>query len=87
MKRRNRQRKSASPNAGESGPDSDSEIDQDSGYNSQSDRESDPESNADAKAMYYQQKMNEFKEAGVTLSNPCDETKAMMEAELERWEM
>lgn len=27
-----------------------------------------------------------FEEEGVTLSNPCDETKAMMEAELERWE-
>lgn len=79
MKRRNRRQKSASPNAGESGPDSDSEVDRDSSYSSQSDRESD----ADAKAMYYQQKMNEFEEAGVTLSNPCDETKAMMEAELE----
>jgi hypothetical protein len=85
--KRNRWRKLASPNAGESDPDSDSDVVWDSGYNSQSDRESDPQSDTDAKAMYYQQKMNEFKEAGVTLSNPCDETKAMMEAELERWEM
>jgi hypothetical protein len=34
--------------------------------------------------MYYQQKVNEFEEAGVTLSNPCDETIAMIEAEFER---
>jgi hypothetical protein len=87
LKRRNQQRKSASPNVGESGPDSNSEVDRDSGYHSQPERESDPESDADAIARYYQQKMDEFEKAGVTVSNPCDETKAMMEAELERWEM
>jgi hypothetical protein len=36
--------------------------------------------------MFYQQKRDEFEEAGVTLSNPCDQTTAMMEAEFERWE-
>jgi hypothetical protein len=87
MKRKNRRRKPASPNDGESGPDSDSELDRDSGYNSQSDHESDVEFDANAKAMYYQQKMNEFEAEGVTLSNPCDDTKAMMEAELEKWEL
>ena len=30
--------------------------------------------------------MREFEEEGVTLSNPCDETKANMEVELEKWE-
>ena len=87
IRRKNQKRKIASPNAVECSPDSDSEVDWDSGYHYYSDRESDPESDADAKAMYYQQKMKEFEEAGVTLSNPCDETKAMMEAELVRWEV
>jgi hypothetical protein len=36
--------------------------------------------------MDVKQIMREFKEEGVTLSNPCDETKAMMEVELEKWE-
>lgn len=57
-------------------------LNQDSGYNSQSDLEF----GTDAEASYYQQMMNEFEAEGVTLSNPSDETKAMMEAELERWE-
>jgi hypothetical protein len=87
MKRRYRRRRAASSNDGESGLNSESEPDRDSGYNSQSDRESNPESDADAEAMYIEQKIKEFEEAGVTLSNPCDETKAMMEAELERWEL
>jgi hypothetical protein len=87
LKRRHRRRKSVCPNVGESGPDSDSEVDRNSGYNSQPERESDPEYDADAIARYYQQKMDEFEKAGVTVSNPCDETKAIMEAELERWEM
>ena len=30
--------------------------------------------------------IRQFDEAGVKLSDPCDETKAMMEVELERWE-
>ena len=77
----------ASPNTAESSPSSDSEVDRDSDYHSQSDREFDPESDADAKATYYQQKMAVLKESGVTLSNPCDETKAMMEAKLERQEL
>jgi hypothetical protein len=76
-KRIHRRQQSASPNVDESGPDSDSELDRDSGYNSQFDRESD----ANAEAMFYQQKMDEFEEEWVTLSNPCDETKAMMKAE------
>jgi hypothetical protein len=85
--KRNRRRKPTSPNDGESGPNPDSELDQDSGYNSQSDREPDPESGGDAKTMYYQQKMDEFEVEGVTLSNLCDETKAIMDAELEGWEL
>ncbi|TVY89327.1 hypothetical protein LAWI1_G006497, partial [Lachnellula willkommii] len=83
MKKRNRRRKSASTNDGESGPDLDSELDRDSGYNSRSDSEAD----SDAEAMYYQQKEDELEAEGVTLSNPCDDTQAMMEAELERWEL
>jgi hypothetical protein len=83
MKKRNSARRSASTNNGESGPNLDSEADPDSGYNSRSDCEAD----SDAEAMYYQQKEDEFEAEGVTLSNPCDETQAMMEAELERWEL
>jgi hypothetical protein len=83
MKKRNWRRRSASTNNGESGPDLDSEVDPDSGYNSRSGCEGD----SDAEAMYYQQKEDEFEAEGVTLSNPCDETQAMMEAELERWEL
>lgn len=67
----------------ESGPDLDSELHRDSGYNSRSDCEAD----SDAEAMYYQQKEDEFEAEGATLSNPCDETQIMMEAELERWEL
>jgi len=87
MKRRNQRRKSPSSNSPEANPDSDSEVERDSGYNSQSDCESSLTFNDNDKAMYYQQKIEEFDAGGVTLSNPCDETKAMMEAELERWEM
>jgi hypothetical protein len=36
--------------------------------------------------MDVERMMREFEEEGVTLSNPCDETKAMMEVELEKWE-
>jgi hypothetical protein len=68
----------ASPDNGKSGPGSDSVAGRYFGYNYQSDRESD----ADARAMYYQQKMIEAE--GVALSNPCDGTKAIMETELER---
>jgi hypothetical protein len=82
MKKRNRRRRS-STNGGESGLDLYSELDRDSGYNSWSDCKAD----SDAEAMYYQQKEDEFEAEGVTLSNPCDETQAMMEAELERWEL
>lgn len=60
--------------------DSDSGLNQDTGYNSQSDLEF----GTDAEASYYQQMMNEFEAEGFTLSNPSDETKAIMEAELER---
>jgi hypothetical protein len=35
-------------------------------------------------AIDIEQKIKEFEEAGVILSNPCDETKAIIEAELER---
>jgi hypothetical protein len=56
MKKRNRRRRSASTNDGESGPELDSELDRDSGYNSRSDCEAD----SDAEAMYYQQKEDEF---------------------------
>jgi hypothetical protein len=36
--------------------------------------------------MDVERMMREFEEEGVTLFNPCDETKAMMEVELEKWE-
>jgi hypothetical protein len=36
--------------------------------------------------MDVEQMMREFEEEGVTLSNPCDVTKMMMEVELEKWE-
>ncbi|KAH6667822.1 hypothetical protein B0J14DRAFT_675844, partial [Halenospora varia] len=84
LKRRNRARKSNSAYDGNSGPDSDSA--KDSGYNSLSDSESDSESDVDTEAMDVERMMREFEEEGVTLSNPCDETKAMMEVELEKWE-
>ncbi len=86
LKRRNRARKSNSTHDGNSGPDSDSEVAKDSGYNSLSDGESDSESDADTEPMDVERMMREFEEEGVTLSNPCDETKAMMEVELEKWE-
>jgi hypothetical protein len=78
-------RKSNSAYDGNSGPDSDSEVAKDSGYNSLSNDESDSESNAGTKAIDVEQMMREFKEEGVTLSNPYNETKAMMEVELEKW--
>jgi hypothetical protein len=53
-------------------------MDRDSGYSPQSDRESD----SDAEAVFYQQKIDQFEKEGVTASNPCDETKAMMATEL-----
>jgi hypothetical protein len=86
-RKKNWGRKSTSTYDGKSGPDSDSEVDRDSGYNSRSGGNSDSECDADTKAMDIERKIKEFEEAGVTLSNPCDETKAMMEAELERWEL
>ncbi|KFZ13522.1 hypothetical protein V501_03678 [Pseudogymnoascus sp. VKM F-4519 (FW-2642)] len=67
------------PGAYESRSQRDLELYQDSGYNSLS--ESDP----DDEAMFYQQKMDEFEEEGATLSNPCDETKAMMAAVEKNW--
>ena len=84
LKRRNRARKSNSAYDVNSGPDSDSA--KDSGYNSLSDDESNSESDADTEAMDVERMMREFEEEGVTLSNACDETKAMMEVELEKWE-
>ncbi|TGO07583.1 hypothetical protein BTUL_0262g00010 [Botrytis tulipae] len=81
-KKMNEWRRSPSITIDESGSVSDSGADQDSSYNSQSDRGF----GSDAEASYYQQMMNDFEAEGVTLSNPSDETKAMMEAELERWE-
>ncbi|KAF7894704.1 uncharacterized protein EAF01_010154 [Botrytis porri] len=81
-KKVNTWRRSSSITVDESGSVSDSGFDQDSSCNSQSDQGS----GTDAEASYYQQMMNEFEAEGVTLSNPSDETKAMMEAELERWE-
>lgn len=62
------------------------EITKDSGYNSQSDGDSDTDSAGEAEAVDVEQMMQEFGEEGVTLSNPCDATKMMMEAELEKWE-
>ena len=79
IKKRNWRRRSASDNR-ESGPNLNSEVDPDSGYNSWTNCKGD----SDAKAMYYQQKEDEFKAEGVTLLNPCDETQAIIEAELER---
>ena len=84
LKRRNQARKSNSASDSNSRPDSDSA--KDSGYNSLSDSESDSESDVDTEAMDVERIMREFEEEGVTLSNPCDETKAMMEVELEKWE-
>ena len=81
-KKINKWRRSSSITVDESGSVSDSGFDQDSSYNSQSNQGS----GTDVEASYYQQMMNEFEAEGVTLSNPSDETKAMMEAELERWE-
>ena len=79
-------RKSNSAYDGNSGPDSDSEVAKDSGYNSLSDDESDSDSDADTEDMNVERMMREFEEEGVTLSNPCDGTKEMMEVELEKWE-
>jgi hypothetical protein len=84
LKRRPRARKSNSAYDSNSGPDSDSA--KDSGYNSLSDDESDSESDTGTEAMDVERMMREFEEEGVTLSNPCDKTKAMMEVELEKWE-
>jgi hypothetical protein len=86
LKRRNRARKSNSTHDGNSGPDSDSEVAKDSSYNSLSGGESDSESEANTKAMDVERMMREFEEEGVTLSNPCEETRIMMEVELEKWE-
>ncbi|KAG9228085.1 hypothetical protein BJ875DRAFT_508698 [Amylocarpus encephaloides] len=86
LKRRNRARKSSSTHEGNSAPDSSSEVTKDSGYNSMSNSESDSDSDTDTKPMNVKRMIQEFKEEGVTLSNPCNETKAMIEAELERWE-
>lgn len=84
LKRRSRARRSNSAYDRNSGPDSDSA--KDSGYNSLSDDGSDSESDADTETMDVERMMREFEEEGVTLSNPCDETKEMMEVELEKWE-
>lgn len=86
LKRRNRARKSNSTHDGNSAPDSSSEVAKDSGYNSLTDSESNSDSNADSEPIDVERMMREFEEEGVTLSNPCDETKAIMEAELEKWE-
>ena len=86
LKRRNRARKSNSTHNGNSGPDSDSEVTKDSGYNSLTDDGSDSDSDADIEDMNIERMMREFEEEGVTLSNPCDGTKEMMEVELEKWE-
>jgi hypothetical protein len=86
LKRRNRARKSNSTHDSNTGPDSDSEVTKDSGYNSLSDGESDSESDADTEPIDVERMIREFEEEGVTLSNPCDETKANMEVELEKWE-
>ena len=67
---------------GNSGPNSDSG--KDSGYNSLSDDESDSDSNADTKDMNVERIIREFEEEGVTLSNPCDGTKEMIDVELEK---
>jgi hypothetical protein len=83
LKRRNRARKLNSAYDVNSGPDSDSA--KDSGYNSLSNDESNSESNANTKAIDVERMMREFKEEGVTLSNPCDETKDIMVVELEKW--
>ncbi|KAJ8058169.1 hypothetical protein OCU04_013023 [Sclerotinia nivalis] len=79
-KKMNKRRRSSSITIDESGSVSDSDFNQDSGYNSQSDRGF----GTDAEASYYQQMMNEFEAERVTLSDPSDETKVMIEAELER---
>jgi hypothetical protein len=86
LKRRNRARKSNSTHDSNSGPDSDSEVAKDSGYNSLSNSESNSESNADTEPMDVERMIQEFEEEGVTLSNPCDKTKATIEVELEKWE-
>ena len=44
------------------------------------------DSDADIEDMNIERMMREFEEEGVTLSNPCDGTKEMMEVELEKWE-
>ena len=61
-----------------------SEVDQDSGYNSQTDHESKPQAGSD---IHIERKIREFYEAGVILSNPCNDTLDMMDAEFERWEL
>lgn len=81
--KRNWRRRSASSNNSESDPDPDYTLNRNSGYNSETDYEAD----SNDEAIYYQQKEDEFEAEGVTLSNPCDGTKATMEAELERWEL
>ena len=67
-------------------PDSSHDTIKDSGYNSQSNGDSDSDSAGEVEAVDVEQMIQEFEEEGVTLSNPCDATKRMMEAELERWE-
>ena len=84
LKRRNRARKSNSTYDGNSGPNSDSEVTKDSGYNSLSNSESNSESDANTKPMDIKRIIREFEEEGVTLSNPCNETKANIEVELEK---
>ncbi|TEY16279.1 hypothetical protein BOTCAL_2442g00010 [Botryotinia calthae] len=77
-KKMNKRRRSSSTIVDKSGSDSDSN--QNSGYNSQSDQGF----GTDAEASYYQQIMYELEAEGTTLSNPNDETKAIIEEELER---
>jgi flagellar basal body rod protein FlgG len=86
LKRRNRARKSNSTHDGNFGPDSDSKITKGSGYNSLSNSESNSKSDANTEPMDVERMMREFEEKGVTLSNLCDEIKANMEVELEKWE-
>jgi len=74
--------KSNSANNSNSSPNSNST--KDSSYNSLSNNESKSKSNTNTKAIDIKRIMREFEEEGVILSNPYNETKAIIEVELEK---
>jgi hypothetical protein len=82
LKRKNRARRSNSAYDSNSGLDFD--FAKDFGYNSLSNDKSNFDSDADTKDINIKQIMREFEEKGVTLSNPYNETKEIIEVELKK---